>query len=223
MVIAREVMIDAAALLGDAGQSTYTNEKLLPYLQQATDDLQERLLAVSAASKINARSDLITLPAGTTEFGEQLLPNDILEPISVYVKDVGGAASFIEVEPERWERGSSRSVTTSPVDRLYFWTWRRNDIHFNECTRDQIVFVRYRQRLTRPIGENSIIDFPRTRLFLYHKTAALYSEFKGENPTRADKLTSLAEYHWDRFRGIETKFQQKTPARRRPFNRFRTR
>ena len=215
-LLASDVLADVAALLGDAAQDTYTNAKLLPYLQQAVDDLQERILAVSTVSKINARSDLITLLEGTTKFGN-LLPNDLLEPISLHIQNTSQTGSFTTVEPERWERGDSGYVNTEASDSIYYWAWRENDIYFNKCRRDVVVFVRYRKQLTRPIGDNSPIDFPRTRLFLYHRAAALYSEFKGENPTRANKLEFLAEYHWDRFRGIETKQQQKAPARRRPF------
>ena len=215
-VLASDVMADMAALLGDIEQDVFTNTVLLPYLQQASDDLQERLLAVSAASKINTRSDNITIPAGLTSLAS-LLPDDIIDPISVHVQDPTNPNSYTKIDPDRWERGESSFINTEPVDRIVAWTWRENDIYFNECSIDQVIFIRYRRSLTRPTGNNSGIDFPRTRLFLCHQAASLAAEFKGENPTRAASLERKAEGHWNRLKGTETKQQQKVPARRRPF------
>lgn len=216
MAVTVESVLDGAAeLLGDGEHAQFSTGTLLGKLKIAIEDLQEKLLEISSV-RLNTRSDAITVPADTSEVPLDTL-EDMIEPIALFTKVDN--EYFREVDPEMWERseGGEARIIDRALPYVYAWSWRENKIFINKVVNDVEVIVRYRKALSTPLGENSNIDFPRTKLFLQYQTAGLVAEFDGENPTRAQSLYAKANMAWEEYSGIEIKSRQAVPIVKRGF------
>lgn len=216
---AGEVMDRAAALLNDPAKTDYTYVAQLIYLNMAIDELVENL-EESNASPTNQTSTVITVSLGKNKITpiESIeiphYPVDLVEIQEVGERATGTQDSFIRL-------GRREFLQAFPPNQsLLFWIWEDQQIKFNPSgalsSRD--IQLRYvRQAITQAIDGTTVIGTINARSYLSYKTAALCSQFIGENETRAGILNQEANRALERMEGISNKGKQQVMTRHRPF------
>lgn len=216
---AAEVMDRAAALMNDPAKTDYTYAAQLPYLKMAIDELVESL-EESNASPTNQTSAAITISIGTNKLSpiESLTPpyypDDLVEIQGVGERASGTEDAFLPLTRKEFLQEFPASSS------LLYWCWENQYIKFNPngATGEREIQLQYiRAGITQPTSELSVIGAINSRSFLAYKTAALCSQFIGENETRAGILAGEAEKALERLTGINNKGKQQIMTRHRPF------
>lgn len=209
----------AAALMNDPAKTDYTYAAQLAYLNMAIDELVE-LLEESNASPTNQTSVAITVPAGTTKltpFEHADLPHypsDLVEIQEIGERMAGSNDSYIRMARREFVSEFPRA------NSLMYWVWENQIIKFNPAGAfgAREIELRYvGQAIAQATDENSIIGTINARSYLSYKTAALLSQFIGENESRAQLLNGEAELAVERMASIDNKGRQQMSTRHRPF------
>jgi hypothetical protein len=207
-----------AARLNDPNQTLYTNAVLLPYAQDAGDELQAEL-ELNGVLVLETISAIIVVPQITNFVPGQfvslaqlnLLPADMLEPQTLKERLSGSPDMFLPMVRRMW------TPDILPTDFLRYWDYRNEDIFLLGCNNTQDVLIEY---LQRRININSITDpvnVNNSQQFMINRIAAMAARYIGENPTRADELDKVAQENMNWLLGIAAKSKQGTRTRRRPF------
>ena len=216
---AGEVMDRAAALMNDPARTDYTYDAQLPYLNMAIDELVESL-EESNSSPTNQTSATIVVPVGTSKItptesvDTPHYPSDLVEIQEVGERASGSTDSFVML-------GRVEFIQIFPANNsLLFWCWEDQEIKFNPngALSEREVQLKYvRQAISQAEDENTVIGTINARSYLAYKTAALCSQFIGENEGRAALLDGKAEQALERLTGINNKGRQQIMTRHRPF------
>jgi hypothetical protein len=214
------IISQAAALMNDAAQSSYTNEACLPYLNMAMRQLQE-IFQLNNVPVTDNTSLAITVPVGTTfigfKDGPPQLPADLLT-IEQLWESPTGENSWV---PLTLKNFLPHYLERANISQFLIWSWNGDGIKLLPATAIIDLKIDYvRNLFALPIKINQVDqDLPDqlTELYLEYKTAALCSNYIGENPTRAEALEMEAELAKDRALGIQNKPGQGIITRHRPF------
>jgi len=204
--------------LNDVNQQIYSTPALLPFAQDAGDELQAEL-QLNGLLMIEAISTIIPFPinlnptqGNLVSLGNAgLLPNDMFEPQRLEERLTGSTDQFVPMIRRQWE------PDVQPTDSLRYWTYRDEDIFFVGSTSPRDVKIYYIKRLINIIDANSVVSVNNAQQFMINRTAALAARFIGENSTRADELDKDAEKNMNWVIRIGVKSKQGTRTRRRPF------
>lgn len=220
---AKTVMDKSASLMNDTAKTTYTYDAQLPYLQMALDELQENF-ELNNIPITNVTSASITIAAGTTfispvdGIGAGPAPNypeDVVEFQQLWERLAGSSEPYI---PIRQVEFLPHNLDDLPTSELQYWAFLNQRIVFIPSTTNREIKMDYIGKLfSSNITVETLIGIVNARSFLQYRTAALCSQFIGENPTRAEELNNFAQMSMDRVIGIGVKGSQSQPARRRPF------
>lgn len=215
MITAQEVMDRSAALLNDVALTTFTYTVQVPYLNIALSDLEERM-QLSNIPVTNQSSAVIAIPAGVLGIGgvgQPALPQDLIEPQSLYERTTGTNDLFIRMNPVEFLPHGLQQISS-----LVWWAWLAQTIKFIGATNANDVQLDYIAKVITPVvNESSVIKVLNSISFLSYRTAALCAEFIGENKERADDLNGNALIALDNLLGINIKGKQSIMTRRRPF------
>lgn len=214
------IMDMSASLMNDTAQTIYTDAAQLPYLNMALDDLQEEFELNNIPVTNEVSSILTPITAGTTVVSfttSPALPADLIEIQQLFERMTG-------------------IIPWIPMDRLEFlplgredqnitqflvWSWVDQEIRLIEATADIDLKMDYIKNIfSTPIAIADVgvnITVLNIKQYLGYHTAALCSEFIGENKTRADALEVKAIQALDRELGIPIKGKQAITTRRQPF------
>lgn len=200
---AAEVMDLSASLMNDSARTVYTYAAQMPYLNMALAELEEHF-QLNNIPVTDETSVTITIPAGATEINAfdgvggglaPTYPQDLVEIQSIYEMAAG---------------------TNNPSGSLS-WVWEGQKIKLLESTLVREVRLNYIKAIFPKVTNHAaVIGVINAKTFLFFRTAALCSEFIGENETRAAKCNSFAELAIDRVTGIGTKAKQSQTTRRKP-------
>ena len=214
---AGDVMDSAAALLNDVARSVYTYAAQLPYLNLASQELQE-LFEHNEIPVTTEKSSEITVAADETEITfdvAPLLPEDLIEPQELWEKFDGDTTQFT---PMTRVTQLPEYLEGQPTSQRIYWAWNDQKIKLFEATGITIIKIDYIKALfTEIVDENQNIGVINAKTFLEFRTAGLCARYIGENPTRADQLDNSASLAMDRALGIGAKTRQSIITRRRPF------
>ena len=208
------------AFLNDQDGSKYTNQRLLPYIQAAIDELEDELLLISS-EVFEETSAVLDIPANTTELKYSgtvpTLPSDLVEPIQLEEKvDGADASTFVLMTKVR------ELSVTPPIQTLDEWVWQEQSIKFIGATLPVDVRITYMKgfpALTDPCVDSQEIPYNEAAPFLQYKVAALAAELIMGNHDRAIALHESAIQALNRTLGIRTRSQQDLPVRRREWRR----
>ena len=177
-----QVLLDAAKLLGDPLQETYTDAELQPWYEFAYRELWD--LCMRWRLPVAYREVLYTLPANTTS----------LTPATANITNMG--------DPQKlWERraGSSENyIVMTAVDELpqitsesalRWWKWEGDTFYFISATSSRQLKIEY--ILSGAAPTSGQIGFDNSRNFLATRAASLMAGIRGM-PQEADRLTVLA-------------------------------
>lgn len=207
--IASDVNVQAAALLTDPTQITFTHAVLLPYLRIAWRELEEALVANGIQDVEEKFTTAQTITANTTEWTGQ--PTDLLIPIELFERKVGGTVDDWELVKER-----QSDPFEVPQSKLENWWFAEGLIKFKGATENREVILRYQRELIVISSESTPLPVPGCISFLSFRTAGLIARVRG-NKSRADDLDADASRHFDTLVGIKVKDEQATPVRPRRY------
>ena len=204
-----------ATRLNDPAQTSYTDPVLLPYIQDAADELQLEL-ELNGSLVLEEISAAIIVPIWTGGPGTEqnlgaLLPVDMLEPQRLEERLSGSPDMFVPLIRRQW------GPDILPTDSLRFWSYREQDIFFVGATTVRDVKIYYLRRDIMILNTGSTIDVNNSQLFMINKSAALAARYIGENPTRATELDNEAAKHLNSVTRIGVKSKQGARTRRRPY------
>lgn len=220
-----QVLKRSASLMNDTARSVYTYTVQLPYLNMAFDELQEAFeLNNIPVTNQTATPTPVTIPVGTTSInptagiGDVTPPNypeDLVEIQGLYERLAGSNDPFVPMHQREF---LPHALDNIPTESLQYWIWQDQKIKFIGATTPREVKIDYIKALFQAdLGQSSVIGVINARSFLYYRTAALCSQFVGNNKSRADELNGFAQLAMDRVTGIGVKGKQAIQTRRRPF------
>ena len=208
--------------LNDSDAELFTDIVLLPYAQDACDELQLELELFGALILEEVSTPPITIPIYTnwsiTGVPQVLgynttpaLPADLLEPQRLEERLSGSTDMFVPMIARQWE------PDILPSDSLRYWSWREQNINFIGATTLRDIKIYYLKRLLNVTSITNVINVNNSQLFLTCRIAGMAARDIGENPTRADELDQEAEKMLNKLTRIGVKNKQRTRTRRRPF------
>lgn len=177
-----EVALNTArALINDVSQQVSNDTTLIPYLQQAFNELQAeaRSNAVSVMRKITTG----TLAPSTTS----IVVADIKEPIRLWEKLSGSAISTYTIVTEF----DPLPNNIAPGPTLARWQWGGDQINLIGSTNAIDYFLNYWCTLPTPTTGASPLYFIDAEVYLAPRTAALFVAALGAKESY-DNLTEIA-------------------------------
>lgn len=220
---AANVMDKAASLMNDTAKTVYTYAAQMPYLNMALAELEEhfQLNNIPVTSQTSAP---ITVSAGVKSInafdgvGAGPAPNypqDLVEIQGIYERLAGTTDPFIPLTKRDF---LPHPIDDLPTESLMYWIWEDQKIKFIGATTDRDVKLDYIKTLFPEVtNQAAVLGVINAKSFLQYRTAALCTQFIGENATRAGELNNFAVLALDRVTGIGTKARQSTNTRRKPF------
>ena len=212
-LFAIDIFNRSRASLNDLAGDVYKNEVLLPFLNNAWEELQTELQAHGLPATTQTTT-VLTIPAGTLKLDGLSTPNlpaNMIEPLDVYERIPG---------TERWSPMEERPYGLfrgEPAARLGVWRWEEDGLQFIGSYNEVEALIRYTASFDELMGENSPITLPGAKLFFIYRTAAEAARDIGQNQGRAEKLDFKAE--WEKSKYIATRVNglQGHPVRKRGF------
>jgi hypothetical protein len=221
---AKMVMDKSASLMNDTARTVYTYDAQLPYLQMALDELLEEFELSNIPVTNQVTSDEIQIPVGTRDIGPKVgtgvtatpnYPENLVEIQQVWERLYGSSEPFISMKKQEF---LSHTLDGLPVSELQYWAWDGQRIKTYGASTPRGIKLDYIGKLFPDnITADTLIGIVNARSFLQYRTAALCSQYIGENASRAEALNGAATDARDRVLGIGAKGRQSIPVRRRPF------
>jgi len=206
--------------MNDTAKTIYTDIAQLPYLNTALDELQE-YFELNNIPSTNEVSDILNVSAGISVIGNNTvpqLPTNLIE-IQRLWESPEGTNNFIPMTKREFLPHYLENNTT--ISQFLIWAWMDEEIHLIAANADNDLKIDYIKSIFMTplvIGQVNIdIPIKNCKSYLGYRTAALCSQFIGENKTRADELNGFATMALDRVLGIGTKGRQSIRTRRLPF------
>ena len=215
MILVRDVMDSAAALLNDTPKELFTYDVQLPYVRIALQDLVADL-EINESSYVREIA-YIVVPAGESQIGgtdpgAPALPTDFRFPINLYERVPNTTDSFMTMKEVKWD-----IVDVPPSSWFVYWNFREGQIKLPKATRDIEVMVKYVKNAPTIISDASVIPYTGADSLLTYKLAALLSRYVGSNEVRANSLGGLYQDYLRKFIGVGVKQRQAFPTGRPGF------
>jgi hypothetical protein len=221
MALAAQVLDSARTHLNDEYGSLWTDQKLLPKLQEAHRELQSTLF-LAGIPVINDVTAVLTVPANVID-GQNVdmstvagYPTNLVRPIWMKERTVGQQnQDFIDMIEVDFIPSISKDT------RLVYWAWIGQTIMLLGATNDVQVQLRYRGSITVPtkVTDDCVVLFSET--FLSYRTAALAIASTGQDDNKFRTLDAMAERNLDKLMRTAIKEEQNLPVRRVPYHRGR--
>lgn len=180
-VQASVVLNTVRTLLNDDNAAIWTDAVLIPKLQQAHRELQNKLKF--AAVPIMRAEAILAVATGTLIFAS---PSDLVEPIRLWEKATADPITGYVLMTE-----SDPLPNVVAASTLIYWQWKDEIITFIGATADRTVKLLYWRNLTLPTVNTDFIGFISGELYLAPRVAALAAGSVGEKDVFA-AMTSLA-------------------------------
>lgn len=207
---------NSAVLLNDSAKSVYTYAVQLPFFNMAQKELQELMEQnnVPATNEVAPTTLIVAVGVVAISFSTvPALPADLIEIQQLSERLNGAAEDYIPMT-----RREFLPTLVEQTESLIWWAWQNQELRFLGATTPRQLQLNYiASRLPVVTSTATSITLINADSFLQYRTAALCSQFVGENKTRADDLNAFAGAAADRFLGIDTKGRQAIAVRRRPF------
>ena len=217
------VMNSSAALMNDANRTTYTYDAQIPYLNMALAELQEHF-ELNNIPVTDQTSAPIVVPVGTVAIGPfdgvgagvtPTYPQDLVEIQGIYERLSGTTNPFIPLTKREF---LPHVLDNLPGESLQIWSWADQRIKFIGALTPREIKLDYIKTLFPKVtNQAALLGVINAETFLFYRTAALCTQFIGENESRATELNNFAILALDRVTGIGTKARQNINTRRRPF------
>lgn len=216
-------MDKSASLMNDTAKTVYTYAAQMPYLNMALSELEEHF-QLNNIPVTNQTSVPITIVVGIKSInpfdgvGAGPAPNypqDLVEIQGIYERLAGTLDPFIPLVKREF---LPHPIDDLPTESLQYWIWEDQRIKFIGATTNREVKIDYIKTLFPEVtNQAAVLGVINSKSFLQYRTAALCTQFIGENESRARELNDFATVALDRVTGIGTKAKQSIITRRKPF------
>lgn len=214
-----EVLDRARAHLNDSLGQIYSDDKLLPHLQTAYDELEEMFQenGLPTTNKVTTSPNIV-VAAGLTSIGDPTvgpaLPADLVEIQGVYERTNGTSEPFMSVTRVDF----LPTTPTPPLSQFIYYAWQNQIIHFLAANSIREIKLEYiADTFSDLVSPSSLITVIKSKNSLAYRTAGLAAFHIGENESRANELNGFAGNATERLMNIMMKGQQAIVTRRRPF------
>ena len=203
----------AGVFLNDPNQTYWTDDKIIPSLKYANDELGN-LLTNHGVSVQRAVSVNVDVEIGDTELPDY--PTDFFLPLELRERARDSEEDWVNVGVDgRWINPNILSSA-----RIIEWTYRNNKIFFNPPTSQREVQLRYLRNIMAIVNKTNNIEIDRSINFLASRTAELCARFVGRNPSKADEI-KVNEVGHAQHMLINSFVRISQKVRRRPYRRLR--
>lgn len=223
---AASVMDKAASLMNDTAKTSYTYAAQMPYLNMALRELSEHF-QLNNIPVTNETSIPITITVGIKNIrpfdgigsspgsGDPTYPQDLVEIQGIYERLAGSSDPFIPLTKREF---LPHAIDDLPTSSLQYWIWEGQIIKFVGALTEREIKLDYIKTLFPEVtNQAALLGVIHAETFLFYRTAALVTQFIGENETRATELNNFAVLAMDRVTAISSKARQSITTRRRPF------
>lgn len=185
-VKAIEVLSTVRTFLNDDNASVWTDQALMPKLQEAHRELQTELWIVGSPT-VRQTTLAFTVNAGVKNLVEaNLQPADLLVPTALYEASPGMSDWTPMTEQAYF------AVGIQPGATLTFWAWLKEEIILVGCTVPRQMVIHYRRKLPNLVTVNDTISVTFGELYLSARTAAMAAASVGNDKVHAD-MTAIAK------------------------------
>jgi hypothetical protein len=195
--------------LNDAGVEQYSNEVMLPFIQQAYGEAQIEL-TLNGLGITKERSTTLSVAAGESPVITTVELPDLVTPLEL-AERAPGETYFYPMAKLDWEPNTERT------GELRYWNWRENEIKLLGALSIREVQVKYIKGLPALLNDGSTINMLNALEFLAARSSGLASRFVGGNIGRADACDSDAGRLLPKLVAVEVKSTQSIAHRRLPF------
>jgi len=211
---AQDPVTEAKALLNDPNGHIYPDDRVLPLLQKAYRELQQKFMLNGVVVLKEVSAD-IPVTAGTVLLGDGSgLPSDFVSPIELEERSLNSSELFQSMKQLDWEPNAHQGPS------LHVWNFREEEIKFLGATSDREIRLKYYKGLTRITSLSTPIPVIGAVTFLAARTAAIAAYVIGENGPRSEALNGDAGMALHELLAMHVKQRQSLPIRRR-VNRYR--
>lgn len=207
-----DIVESIQALMNDTQGQNFTFAAVVPYMNIAIAEFRQ-VMEANNISMTNAVQAGIIIEAGETEIDPLDMPRDLVEIQKLAERIDGTDTDYLDMR-----RVEFLPNITPPIAYLVYWTYQDQKIKFLGATSNIEIKMDYIADVmpkVRDVADE--IEVINAETFLMYRTAALASQYIGENKERADDLNYNAQLAIDRFSSINVKAKQSIYVRRRPF------
>lgn len=204
-ITAGEVMDRAAVLLNDKDKTLWTYTVLLPYLQQAWDELLVKL-ENNHVKVTRELSSIITVAAGATS---ATLPSNLVQIIDVKERTQGSSENFTDMEETEWPL-----LNYTPAAQFTYYCVAGETLQFPAATTNREVRLRYVKSLSNITSDASLVNLINSKPYLALKTAAIAADLSGRAPEVAKSLEARAAIALHELIAVKVGGLQSIPVRR---------
>ena len=217
-----DTLISTRGILNDEEATNWPDQKLIPKLRFAFQELEAELL-LWGIPILSTTILVMTVPAWVPPTTKDDLdydmsalpgyPTDMILPIWMKERQLGESReNFVDMVETSYV--PNVSIDTA----LRYWSWREGKIFLRGALWDNQIQLRYQRILPIPGVNTDSIFVPLGQLFLAYRTAALCAESIKDRVAKTDFLAQ-ANYNLDRLIRMNVRQQQNIPAKRRPYHR----
>ena len=217
-VLASQLLSETKILLNDKDGIIYTTAKLLPLLQKAYRELQQKMR--KAGMDVTREStDIIDIPANLSVLvdGDGYMPDDLVFPLEIHERE-NEDGDFIELQKAQWVPVDS--LESDQTNTVGIWVWREGEIKLNPVNNSRQLLIRYHKSLPILTSDTTPVQVKGAETFLVSRCGAIAAMVIGENTSRADSLNTDAKEGWEDLKTTRVTAGQATPVRR-VVNRYR--
>lgn len=158
-----QVLTTVRTFLNDDNATTFTDQVIIPKIQEAHRELQTELWLVGSPV---VRGDFIA----TLAIGGIVLtggPTDMLAPTELFEADVGNT-NYLPMTEVTY---LPQTVVAGPLS--IYWSWQRETLLLNPTTVARKIYLRYRKSIAIPVIATDLIGILSGELYLAARAAAI--------------------------------------------------
>lgn len=198
--------------LNDRNSDRFSDDDLIPYIQEASQFLQSELLA-HELKVVEEESSVITVPPGDSNLS--LLagyPDNLVNVLEIFERLPGDSDND-------WMRlTESSNLQGEAGNYAYNWSFSGGVVKIRPANRELEIYLKYYKILTDISGPNSPLWALHIKGYLASRAAAMAAAFNGNNSVRAQAIGAISEQYKDNLLAIEVKEQQDEPVRHKPYS-----
>ncbi len=204
------------ALLNDQNNTLFSNTVLAEYFKIAMDKLRMKCEENQIPFNFFTTEVPVDVPQGVRDIGGPTgpaLPNDLVEVLECWEVTANTNQDYMLMRHVRF-----LPKTFTLTSYLEVWSWQNQYIHFLGSNGNIQVKLDYlADNFADSTDPNQIVRISNSVNYLKTYTAALVSQFVGENETRSAVLGQLADDALETMINIKIMSQQNMTTRRLPF------
>ena len=210
------VVTRVQSIVGDPAGQEYSSTTLIPFVQQALDDVALEFMS-EGIERLRTTSATLSVAAGVTVLSSSStppLPTDFVSPIEMWERPAGGSV-------HDWQSMTLARENIPLVDQqptLRFWQWEAGKIVLVGATSNVEVMLDYVSMPAAITGVADALPFSTAVSLVSYHVADLVYGARGEDSRRAECRSDYKEQLGNVINAA-VRLKQRKPQRRKPARR----